>query len=42
MSATAEANRVASGESVHLPLHIDDFEIPFDAQRTVISNNDLG
>lgn len=40
--ATAESERGASCEAVRLTLHVDDFEIPFDAQRAVIPNNDLG
>jgi hypothetical protein len=40
--ATAESERSASGEAVGLTLHVDDFEIPFDAQRAVIPNDNLG
>ena len=32
MAATAEADGGASAESVRAALHVDDFEIPFDAQ----------
>ena len=38
---TAKGDRVAAGEAIHLALHVDDFEFPFDAQWAIISNDDL-
>ena len=40
--ATAKGDCSAAGEAIRLALHIDDFEIPFDAQWAIISNDDLG
>jgi len=38
---TAQSDGGTSGEAIRLTLHVDDFEIPFDAQRTIISNSNL-
>ena len=42
VSTAAKDDRAAASETIYLALHIDDFEIPFDAQRAVISNSDPG
>jgi hypothetical protein len=41
MTASAKANRFASSEAEGLAFLIDNFEIAFDAYRTVIGNSDF-
>jgi hypothetical protein len=41
MTASAKANRFASSEAELLAFLIDNFEIAFDAYRTVIGNSDF-
>jgi hypothetical protein len=38
MTATAEANDRATAESERLPFLIDNFEVAFDAQRTIVED----
>jgi hypothetical protein len=40
--ATAEGDGGASSEAVRLAVHVDQLDFPFDAQRAIISNDDLG
>jgi hypothetical protein len=40
--ATAEGDGGASSEAVRLALHIHQLDFPFDAQRAIVSNDDLG
>jgi hypothetical protein len=40
--APAEGDGGASSEAVRLALHIHQLDFPFDAQRAIISNDDLG
>ena len=42
VSTTAQSDVGASGEAIRLTLHVDDFEISFDTQWTIISNRNLG
>jgi hypothetical protein len=39
---TAESDRGASSEAVCLTLHVDELNFPFDTQRAIIPNYDLG
>ena len=40
--ATAESDRGASTETVCLTLHVDELDLPFDTQRAITTNDDLG
>jgi len=41
VAAAAEAYRSASGEAKGLPLGIDNFEVPFDADGPVVVDRDF-
>jgi hypothetical protein len=40
--APAETDSGAPSEAIHLTLHVDELYFPLDAQRAIISHNDLG
>jgi hypothetical protein len=42
VSATAESDRGASSEAIGLTLHVDELDFPFDTQRAIIPNDNLG
>lgn len=41
VAATAKRDRGSTAKAVRLAFHIDEFEFPFDAQRTVIADSDF-
>jgi hypothetical protein len=41
VAATAKRNRFSTAKPVRLALHIDEFDFPFNAQRSVIADRDF-